>query len=98
MPRTWGGFFKDNAVAVGGVVIGGAKTCIDNYWLLTKLPLAGQATSDITTKAIYFTALLLVNTVTTGAIGCGIDYVRKINKATEPEDKELINNMEYGNY
>lgn len=88
-------FFHRNRATIFMLSVGVVETFLDNYWVFTSLPMAGDnpADNDVTAKFFYFLAQLVVNSAKDGALGLAIDYLRDIhhqNQNAEPSEQSSL--------
>jgi len=70
-------FFKTNQAQFVTMSLGVTKALMDNYWLFTRVPLAGEAHSDPISKSLLIVGQCVVTGLLWGQIGRIIDYHRK---------------------
>ncbi len=86
--RTLGQFLNANRNTLLCMGAGLIESVVNNSWLFTDVPLAGQKDSDPAAKAFYLIGLALAVVVTRGAIGYGVDYLRKNVKEDPQQNKQ----------
>lgn len=84
--KKWCGYKATCVMVFTGI----SKALLDNYWVMTEVPLAGNV-PDPAAKTFYMLGQILVNAVVAGGIGLVLDYERGRNYSErESEARNLL--------